>query len=170
MTDFQKDILPLKDRLFRLALRITLNRQEAEDIVQDTLIKIWNARDKWETIDSMEAFALTITRNLSLDSIKRLGNNENMLEDSKADRPDYANTPSEHVIQQDKLTIVKRIINSLPEKQRSCMQLRDIEGKSYKDIAQILKITEDQVKVNIFRARQTVKQRFEEIDGFIQEK
>lgn len=170
MTDFQKDILPLKDRLFRLALRITLNRQEAEDIVQDTLIKIWNARDKWETIDSMEAFALTITRNLSLDSIKRLGNNENMLEDSKADRPDYANTPSEHVIQQDKLTIVKRIINSLPEKQRSCMQLRDIEGKSYKDIAQILKITEDQVKVNIFRARQTVKQRFEKIDGFIQEK
>lgn len=170
MTDFQKDILPLKDRLFRLALRITLNRQEAEDIVQDTLIKIWNARDKWETIDSMEAFALTITRNLSLDSIKRLGNNENMLEDSKADRPDYANTPSEHVIQQDKLTIVKRIINSLPEKQRSCMQLRDIEGKSYKDIAQILKITEDQVKVNIFRARQTVKQRFEEIDSFIQEK
>lgn len=170
MTDFQKDILPLKDRLFRLALRITLNRQEAEDIVQDTLIKIWNARDKWETIDSMEAFALTITRNLSLDSIKRLGNNENMLEDSKADRPDYANTPSEHVIQQDKLTIVKKIINGLPEKQRSCMQLRDIEGKSYKDIAQILKITEDQVKVNIFRARQTVKQRFEEIDGFIQEK
>lgn len=170
MTDFQKDILPLKDRLFRLALRITLNRQEAEDIVQDTLIKIWNARDKWETIDSMEAFALTITRNLSLDSIKRLGNNENMLEDSKADRPDYANTPSEHVIQQDKLTIVKKIINALPEKQRSCMQLRDIEGKSYKDIAQILKITEDQVKVNIFRARQTVKQRFEEIDGFIQEK
>lgn len=170
MTDFQKDILPLKDRLFRLALRITLNRQEAEDIVQDTLIKIWNARDKWETIDSMEAFALTITRNLSLDSIKRMGNNENIQEDSKADHPDYANTPSEHVIQQDKLTIVKKIINGLPEKQRSCMQLRDIEGKSYKDIAQILKITEDQVKVNIFRARQTVKQRFEEIDGFIQEK
>ena len=46
------------------------------------------------------------------------------------------------------------------------MQLRDIEGKSYRDIAQILQMTEDQVKVNIFRARQTVKQRFKEVEQY----
>ena len=49
---FQNDVLPLKNKLFRLALRITLNREEAEDVVQDTLIKVWNARDRWLELDS----------------------------------------------------------------------------------------------------------------------
>lgn len=70
------------------------------------------------------------------------------------------------MIQKDKLNIVKNIIDELPEKQRSCLQLRDIEGKSYKEIADILSITEDQVKVNIFRARQAVKQRFQQFDRY----
>ena len=65
---FRDDILPLKNQLFRLALRITLNRFEAEDIVQDTLIKVWNRRSDWEDIDSIEAFSLTICRNLSIAS------------------------------------------------------------------------------------------------------
>lgn len=51
---FQNDVLPLKNKLFRLALRITLNREEAEDVVQDTLIKVWNARDRWLELDSIE--------------------------------------------------------------------------------------------------------------------
>ena len=70
------------------------------------------------------------------------------------------------MIQKDKLDIVKRMIDELPEKQRSCIQLRDIEGKAYKDIAQILGITEEQVKINIFRARQTIKQRFQQFDKY----
>ena len=69
---FQNDVLPLKNKLFRLALRITLNREEAEDVVQDTLIKVWNARDRWQELDSIEAYSLTIARNLSLDRIKGL--------------------------------------------------------------------------------------------------
>ena len=52
---FRNDILPLKNELYRLALRITLNNAEAEDIVQDTLIKVWNARERWNEIDSIEA-------------------------------------------------------------------------------------------------------------------
>ena len=68
---FRNDVLPLKNELFRLALRITLNRAEAEDIVQDTLIKVWNRRYEWENIDSIEAFSLTVCRNLSLDRIKK---------------------------------------------------------------------------------------------------
>ena len=54
----------------------------------------------------------------------------------------------------------------LPEKQKSCMQLRDFEGKSYKEVAAALGMTEEQVKVNIFRARQTVKQKYNEIDKY----
>ena len=78
---FRNDVLPLKDKLFRLALRITLNREEAEDIVQDTLIKVWNSRDKWQQLDSIEAYSLTIARNLSLDRIKKMENQNGSLED-----------------------------------------------------------------------------------------
>ena len=61
---FRNDILPLKNELYRLALRITLNPAEAEDIVQETMIKVWNRRDQWDEIESIEAFCLTICRNL----------------------------------------------------------------------------------------------------------
>jgi RNA polymerase sigma-70 factor (ECF subfamily) len=67
-------------------------------------------------------------------------------------------------VQRDRIRVVRQLINQLPEKQRSCMQLRDIEGKSYKDIAAILEISEEQVKVNIFRARQTIKEKFYSLD------
>ena len=58
------------------------------------------------------------------------------------------------------------MLDNLPEKQKSCMQLRDFEGKSYKEIAAVMGITEEQVKVNIFRARQTVKQKIKEFDNY----
>lgn len=58
------------------------------------------------------------------------------------------------------------MVNSLPEKQRSCIQLRDFEGKSYKEIASIMQISEDQVKVNIHRGRQTLRDKFQEIDNY----
>jgi RNA polymerase sigma-70 factor (ECF subfamily) len=71
-----------------------------------------------------------------------------------------ASNPEEQAIQSDRVRLVRQMISQLPEKQRSCMQLRDMEGKSYKDIATILDITEEQVKVNIFRARQTIREKF----------
>ena len=163
---FRNDVLPLKNKLFRLALRITLNREEAEDVVQDALIKVWNNRDNWAQLDSIEAYSLTIVRNLSIDRTKKMDNNNDSLEDAKTERPDQASNPYERMIQKDKLDIVRRLIDDLPEKQRSCLQLRDIEGKAYKDIAKILGITEEQVKVNIFRARQTIKQRFQRFDKY----
>jgi len=163
---FRDDILPLKNQLFRLALRITLNRFEAEDIVQDTLIKVWNRRSDWEDIDSIEAFSLTICRNLSLDRIKKKENDNNSLEDVKGVEPLSSSNPQDRMIQADKVNLIRQIVDSLPEKQRSCMQLRDFEGKSYKEIAVILDITEEQVKVNIFRARQAVKQRYLKLDNY----
>ena len=163
---FRNDVLPLKNKLFRLALRITLNREEAEDVVQDTMIKIWNARERWQDLEAIEAFSLTIARNLSLDRIKKKENQNDSIENEKIEQPDTASTPSERMIQKDKLDIVRKMIDELPEKQRSCLQLRDIEGKAYREIAEILEITEEQVKVNIFRARQAVKQRFQQFDRY----
>ena len=167
---FRTDVLPLKDELFRLALRITLNRADAEDIVQETMLKVWNRRDSLAELESIEAFCLTICRNLSLDKVKRAEHQNASLDDDSektasepADRS-YSSNPEEQVIQRDHVELVRKLISLLPEKQRTCMQLRDMEGKAYKDIAQVMGITEQQVKVNIFRARQTIKQKFLQIE------
>ncbi len=164
--NFQHDILPLKNQLYRLALRITLDSAESEDIVQETLIKVWNRRDDWDNIENIEAFCFTICRNMALDSIKRSGSRNESLDTSTADHADTNASPSQQTIEKDQIEIVRNIINSLPEKQRSCIQLRDFEGKAYKDIAKLLGITEEQVKVNIFRGRQTIKHRFLSLDNY----
>ncbi len=158
---FQTDILPLKNDLYRMALRITMNAADAEDVVQETMMKVWNRRDQWDQIESIEAFCLTICRNLSLDKVRRMDNQTQSL-DAAYDPKDQgvSSNPEEQAIQSDRIRLVRQMISQLPEKQRSCMQLRDMEGKSYKDIATILDITEEQVKVNIFRARQTIREKF----------
>jgi RNA polymerase sigma factor, sigma-70 family len=183
---FRQDILPMKNELYRLALRITLNREEAEDIVQETMMKVWNKRNDWDRIENIEAFCLTVCRNLALDANKRNekrngkstgqtfseGGNYNgnltslSSQNSIEDTPDREQTPYEKMMQQDRISLVRNLINELPEKQRSCMQLRDIEGKAYKEIAAILDITEEQVKVNIFRARQTIKQQYQKYEQY----
>ena len=164
---FRNDVLPLKNELFRLALRITLNRAEAEDVVQETMIKVWNRRDRWDEIESIEAFCLTICRNIALDKMKKAENQNQSLEDEH-DAPDhsYSSNPEEQTEQRDRVELIRRLIDNLPEKQRSVMQLRDFEGKSYKEIAQIMAISEEQVKINIFRARQTIKQKFIETEKY----
>ena len=165
---FRTDVLPLKNELYRLALRITLNPADAEDVVQETMMKVWNRRQQWEQIESMEAFCLTICRNLSLDKTRKMSHQDQSLDSGEHDAPDYsyAANPEEQAIGQDRVRLVRQLINSLPEKQRTVMQLRDFEGKSYKEIAAILNISEEQVKVNIFRARQTVKQKYIEAEEY----
>ena len=169
--DFRNDILPLKDALYRLALRITLDSAEAEDVVQETMLKLWNRRERWEEIESIEAFAMTICRNLALDQ-KRMDTQHASLDEADAFismTNSQSPTPFDHTVAQDRIQIVRQLIDTLPEKQRTCVQLRDIEEKPYKEIAAILEISEEQVKVNIFRARQTIRQRFAEMDDFIRE-
>ena len=163
---FRNDVLPLKNALYRLALRITLNSAEAEDIVQDTLIKVWNKRVSWAEIDSIEAFSMTICRNLALDRIDRRGSHNASIDEQGIDSQDSAATPLEQTQQRDSVALVRQIIDTLPVNQRMCIQLRDFEGKTYKEIAVALDMTDEQVKINIFRARQTIKQRFTQIGGY----
>jgi RNA polymerase sigma-70 factor (ECF subfamily) len=170
--DFRTDILPLKNELYRLALRITLNPAEAEDVVQETMLKVWNRRESWDELESIEAFCLTICRNLALDKIRKMGRNAESIEDQTETHKggleiaDARANPEEQAVQRDKVRLVRKLIDELPEKQRACMQLRDIEGKPYKEIAEVLGITEQQVKTNIFRARQTIKQKYIETEQY----
>jgi RNA polymerase sigma-70 factor (ECF subfamily) len=154
---FKNDVLPLKDKLFRLALRITSNREEAEDIVQDTLIKLWNQRDEWSAIQNMETYSMTVCRNLALDSINKRERQNISLDETAHDQPDISRTQDEALIRQQQMDSIQAIIQQLPEKQRTIILLRDIEEKSYQEIADIMGVSLSDVKVNLFRARQTVK-------------
>lgn len=167
--DFQSDVLPLKNVLFRLALRITLSPEEAEDVVQETMMKVWSRREAWPQIESMEAFCLTICRNLAVDRNRKKGRAAASLDDEEASEPadhSYTADPERRTVDGDRMSLLRRLMASLPEKQRSIMQLRDIEGMSYKDIAAALAISEDQVKVGLFRARQTIKKKFIDTDSY----
>ena len=162
---FRDDILPLKDKLFRLALRITFDRAEAEDVVQDTMIRVWNKRDEWTQFGSIEAYCLTVAKNLAIDrSQKKEAQNVELTPEMEEESE--ISGPYDQLVNNERMSIIHRLINELPEKQRLIMQLRDIEGESYKEIAKILNLTEEQVKVNLFRARQKVKQRYLEIDEY----
>ena len=162
---FRDDILPLKDKLFRLALRITFDRAEAEDVVQDTMIRAWNKREEWTQFGSIEAYCLTVAKNLAIDrSQKKEAQNVELTPEMEEESE--ISGPYDQLVNNERMSIIHRLINELPEKQRLIMQLRDIEGESYKEIAKILNLTEEQVKVNLFRARQKVKQRYLEIDEY----
>ena len=106
---FHTDVLPLKNELFRLALRITQNRHDAEDIVQETMLRVWSKREQWSEIESMEAFCLTICRNLALDRQKRMDRQTSTSLDSEqhdtSDRS-YASDPEEQTVQRDRLQMV----------------------------------------------------------------
>ena len=158
--------MPYKDTMYRLALRITLNSQEAEDVVQDVIIKVWRQSQSSTgvQIENMAAYLLRLTRNLSIDRQRMKANQTESLDAM------MSGEDGEHLVSTDaaqaerrafvaeRLSLVRRVMEGLPEKQRTAMQLRDFEGKTYKEIAAIMEITEEQVKVNIFRARQAVKQ------------
>ncbi len=162
---FRDDVLPLKDKIFRLALRITLSRAEAEDIVQDVLIKVWNRRDDLAEVDSIEAYSLTVCRNLSLDRLQRKENDNVNLDDALPTEADDA-PPDLQMIRNERIDNIKRLIERLPIPQRAAMQLRDMEGKTYKEISAITGQTEEQVKVNIFRARQYIRKQIEKIENY----
>ena len=154
---FRTTVLPLSDRLFRLALRITMNKAEAEDVVQDTLLRVWECRGQWEQIGSLEAFAIATCRNRALDVTKRAGRNARSLDESDGGQRSTANAQSE-LEAREEISLIRRLMDDLPELQRTIMLLRDIEGQSYQEIAQALSISETQVKVYLHRARTKIKE------------
>ncbi len=155
--NFKTDILPLKDLLFRTALRITGCREEAEDVVQETLIKLWNQREKLSEVASLEAYAITLARNLSIDLLRKASVNTVTLDECTPANTSSEN-PYEKIYAREEIRRIIQVMALLPEKQRTCMHLRDFEGKNYREIADVMGISEDQVRINIYRARQFVKQ------------
>ncbi|MBR3546348.1 MAG: sigma-70 family RNA polymerase sigma factor [Bacteroidaceae bacterium] len=162
---FRDDVLPLKDKLFRLAFRITLDTAEAEDIVQETLIRVWQNRAKWQEISSIEAYCQIICRRLALDAAGKAGHG-NVLLDEHSQQHLLTVTPEEQFDNRERLSLIKQLMDSLPEVQRTIMELRDIEGLSYQQISNVMDLTEVQVKVYLHRARTKIKNKVEEFERY----
>ena len=158
---FRKNILPIVDKLFRLALSITGNRQDAEDVVQDTLFYIWRKKEDWDSILDMEGYCFRSTRNIAIDKISLKENQQESIPDN-FDIPEQKSSVQDLLEVEEEMVWLENCIKQLPEKQRTIFQLREVEGFSYKQIAEILNISEEQVKVNLFRLRQKLKDFFEE--------
>ncbi|MBK8564264.1 MAG: RNA polymerase sigma factor [Saprospiraceae bacterium] len=157
--DFKTKILPIKNRLYRFALGIVGQPAEAEDVVQEVFIKLWNQRNHLDAITNIEAWCITATRNLSIDKLR---SKHQRLQPIAAgfDLHDHSATPYEAVVTNDVFDQVRSLLNRLPEKQRDIMQLRDIEGLSYQEISEALNVPMEQVKVYLFRARKAVREGF----------
>lgn len=161
--DIVHTILPLKNEMYRLALRITLNSQEAEDVVQDVVIRLWQMGEHLDGIDNIEAYALRMTRNLALDRSRMKVNQTESLEDVTP----TVTTAHDELEADERIDMVRQLMRQLPEKQRTCMHLRDFDGHTYHEIADITGLSEEQVKVSIHRARQFIKAQLQANNGFL---
>ena len=155
--DFQTDLLPLKNKLYRLAQRITLDSLEAEDVVEDTLVRVWERRRALSEVENLEVYCTTICRNLALDRAERKDAQHTALDDSLNATADAAALPDAQLEADERLKWVRRSFEKLPEKQRTALQLRDIDGHTYQEVATAMNISESDVKVTLHRARQTLK-------------
>lgn len=164
---FKNKILPLKQKLFRKALYITQSQADAEDIVQEVMLRMWDNKKEWPNINNIEGFCSLLTRNLAIDRIRQSGfRHESIDSDSFLEVESTNQLPIEKLIQTDEKKWVLSVIASLPPKQQEVIRLREIEELSYKDIALELSLSETQVKIILFRARQTIKEVYQKISKY----
>jgi len=146
---------PFKDKVFRLAKRLLVSREEAEDATQEVLVKLWNKNESLGNYNSLEAFAMTITKNYCLDQLKsKRATNLKIVHNNFTDREPSLD---QKVEDSDSLNWVEKIINELPEQQRLIVQMRDIEQYEFEEIAKILEMNETAIRVALSRARKTIR-------------
>ncbi|MEJ7645013.1 MAG: RNA polymerase sigma factor [Chryseolinea sp.] len=166
LESFQNRVLPVKNKLYRFALRFLGNEDEAKDIVQEVFVRVWNGREKMNEIQNWEAWCMQITKNLSLDRIKSITRKHtHPLEDGYAVTNDSM-TPLESTEMRESMKRINQLIAALPDKQRQVIHLRDVEGYSYNEICVIMELDMNQVKVNLFRARNAVRDKMIKINAY----
>jgi RNA polymerase sigma factor (sigma-70 family) len=163
---FESRVLPVKNKLFRFAFRMLGSSEEAKDVVQEVFIKVWNGREQIEEIQNMEAWCMRITRNLSLDRLRSRQRRSTDSMDETFDVREEGLTPHESTEIKESMVRINQLIAALPEKQRQVIHLRDVEGYSYNEICDILELDMNQVKVNLFRARNAVREKLVKMNAY----
>jgi RNA polymerase sigma-70 factor (ECF subfamily) len=151
---FKKEILPLRDRLMSYAQRLLGNKDDAEDIVQEVLLKLWFMRNDLERYDRISALSLTITKHLSLNLLKK---NEREYEalDENTEADDLS--PYTSLEQKDESEQLLKMINRLPDLQQSILRMKHIDELETNEIASLTGSTPEAVRMNLSRARKKVR-------------
>ena len=153
--DFLLLVNPFKDKVFRLAKRLLVSTEEAEDATQEVLVKLWNKNGNLKDVSSVEAFAMTMTKNYCLDQLKakRTGNLK-IVHTNYVDREASLDKKMEDL---DSLNWVEKIMEQLPVQQRLIIQMRDIEQYEFEEMAKIMEMNESAIRVALSRARKTIR-------------
>lgn len=154
--EFIQLVNPFKDKLFRIAKRMLISKEEAEDATQEVLVRLWNRNNNLKTYNSVEALAVTMTKNYCLDQLKsKRASNLQLVHNNYNDKSVDLDKSLEG---KDSWNWVEKIINSLPEQQKIIVQMRDIEEYEFNEIATALEMNETAVRVALSRARKTIRE------------
>ena len=156
-SDFKQLFLPCHRKLFSVAYRLMSNTQAAEDMVQETFLKLWMQRDKIERIDNPEAYSITVLRRLFYDRMRI----EHLQEVDK-DVGSLQVTSSQNISRQleaaDEYQRVRQLISHLPEPQGRIMLMRDVEDRSFEEISIETGLTEVNIRSILSRARKKIRE------------
>lgn len=157
---FLNEVMPFKDKLFRLAKRLLTSREEAEDATQEVLMKLWSKNDKIGEYRNVEAFAMTMTKNFCLDRLKsKQANNLKLVHSNYSDE---SISLQKQVEANDSVDWVQKIMEDLPEQQKMILQLRDVEQYEFEEIEEMLNMKPTAIRVALSRARKTVREKLVE--------
>jgi RNA polymerase sigma-70 factor, ECF subfamily len=144
--------------LYRLAHSLLGNREEAEDAVQEVYLKLWKMGDDLEKYKSIEALCLQVTRNHCLDLLRRRKLERAVKKENEQEDRGESMNPSDQMVSKERSAILNKLINQLPEPQRSLVHFRHIEGKEYREIEELMDMKENAIRVSISRARKQLKE------------
>ena len=148
------------DRLFRFAFSSLRNREEAEDVVQESFTRVWERLDNVDFAKA-KSYLFTTAHHAIVDGLRQSPRTTEIETQTQLQDPN-ARTPYPDVNE-----VLHKALGTLPEPQRNAILLRDYEGYSYQEIGDITGMSESQVKVNIFRARTALKNKLKSIDNLI---
>lgn len=157
-TEFLEIVLPFKDKVYRLAKRLLVSKDEAEDATQELYFKLWKNKSKIENYDNVESYAMMMIKNYCLDQLKsKRASNLTLVHSNYKDE---SSSLQNNIEFKDSAGIIKKMMNDLPEKQRIIVQLRDIENYEYHEIGKILNMEPTAIRVALSRARKTLREKF----------
>ena len=157
---FNDIIHKLNRKLFVIAYRIIKNGQESEDVVQEVFMKMWMMKDKLDDYDDVGALAVTMTRNNCIDLLRKRKYMNSEKDGSDAQTADSSPSPYEQLESSEIRELINRIIDDLPDVWRDLIQLREINGLSYEEIARQNGMNINNLRVVLSRARHMIKDKY----------
>ena len=155
-SDFLKVVLPFKDKVFRLAKRLLVSTEEAEDATQELVFKLWRNKEKLSSYKNVEAFAMTMTKNYCYDRLKsKQASNLTLVHSNYKEKETSLDKKVEY---NDSVSLVHKLIDKLPEQQKIIIQLRDVEQYDFDEICKMVDMKPTAVRVALSRARKTIRE------------